>query len=201
MAFASLHPISVLPAHPDNNIVTSDTLHLMRPWAHWGAGHDPVVNATSEALAHCGYDAPAAVKTQAIHAWITRSGWPCLLGWLGLGSRCLSFVAHERLLQDLGFTGDEQLLIPPYLFLAFGQGDCPMYAMLTASMLECAGVPWVMVTLAADSRDPDRWSHVYTCAVLEDGSLLPCDTAAAAQRPDLGLGWQATGYRRADWVM
>jgi hypothetical protein len=157
--------------------------------------------ATSEALAGVGYDASRSIKAQAIHEWITRSGWRCVLDWFRGRSRCLKFVAHEELLPQLGFDPDAQLLIPPYLFLAFGLGDCPMYCMLTAAMLECAGVPWVMVTLAADRRDPSRWSHVYTSAILEDGTYLPVDTAAAAQRPDLGLGWEAQGFRRAEWVM
>jgi hypothetical protein len=198
-----LAPLSVLPASADNNVVTSDTVALMRDWSHWAAGHEPVWRATCEALsrARVGFDAPSSAKAGAVHSWITRRGWRCLFNWLTGESRCLSFLPHEDLLQQLGFTGQEQLMIPPYLFLAFGSGDCPMYAMLTASMLSCAGVPWVMTTLAADRRDPARWSHVYTSAILEDGSYLPCDTAAAAQRPELGLGWEAAGFRRADWVM
>jgi hypothetical protein len=76
-----------------------------------------------------------------------------------------------------------------------------MYAMLTSCLLSLGGVPNMFVTLAADRRDPSRWSHVYCVAILEDGSFLPCDTAAAAQRSELGLGWEATGYRRANWVM
>jgi hypothetical protein len=201
MDYRSLHPLEVYPASTDNNVVTSDTLRLMLPWKVWACSHPPVIAAAREALSALPADSPAYARAAAVHKWMTRRGWACLLAWLGRGQRCLEFVPHEQLLEEMGFEGDEQLLIPPYLFLQFGRGDCPMYAMLTASLLDLAGVPNLYVTLAADSRDPSRWSHVYTVAVLEDGSYLPCDTAAAAQRPELGLGWEATGYRRAEWVM
>ena len=149
-----LRPLEVLAASPDNNQVTADTLALMVPWSHWAAGHEPVWRATAEALARArvGLEAPRSAKAAAVHSWITRRGWRCLINWLTGESQCLTFVPHEQLLQQLGFSGEEQLLVPPYLFLAFGSGDCPMFAMLTGAMLECAGVPWVFTTLAADAR-------------------------------------------------
>lgn len=183
---SQLAPLSVIPASPDNDIVTAQTVGLMQQYVQAATQHQPVIDATNQALSSVGFDAPAWRKARAIHQWIGQH---------------LDFVAHEKLLPALGFQGDEQLLIPPYLFLQFGKGDCPMYAMLTAAMLQVAGVPAVIVTLAADSRDPLRWSHVYTVAIEEDGSYLPVDTAAAAQKPSLGLGWEAQGYRRRDWVM
>lgn len=181
-----LAPLSVVSASPDNDIVTAQTVGLMQSYVRAAMQHPPVMDVTRQALDDLGPGAPAWQKARAIHGWISRH---------------LDFVAHEKLLSQLGFQGDEQLLIPPYLFLQFGKGDCPMYAMLTAAMLQIAGVPAIIVTLAADSRDPMRWSHVYTVAVEEDGSYLPVDTAAAAQKPQLGLGWEAQGFRRQDWVM
>jgi hypothetical protein len=182
---AQLAPLSVVPAPADNDAVTAQTVSLMWQYVQAATQHPPVIEATRQALDGLREDSPAWQKARAIHSWIAKH---------------TDFVAHEKMLPGLGFQGDEQLLIPPYLFLETGQGDCPMYAMLTAAMLEIAGVPAIIVTLAADQRDPTRWSHVYTVAVEENGDYLPVDTAAAAQRPGLGMGWEATGYRRADWM-
>lgn len=184
---AQLAPLSVYPASPDNDVVTAQTVDLMRQYVQASLSHPPVIDATMKAIAGVGQDTTAYLKARAIHSWISTN---------------LDFVPHEQMLVNLGFQGDEQLLIPPYLFLQYGKGDCPMFAMLTASMLELSGVPAVIVTIAADSRDPSRWSHVYTVAVEENGDYLPVDTAAAAQRPNLGLGWEApAAFRRQEWVM
>jgi len=184
---AELAPLSVTPASPDDDLATWQTVSLMRQYVQAAVTHPPVIQATQAALAGVSPAAPAWRKALAIHAWIRTH---------------TRFVAHEDLLPMLGFTGEEQLLIPPYLFLEFGEGDCPMYAMLTAAMLQVAGVPSMIVTIAARAHDPARWSHVYTVAIEEDGSYLPVDTAAAAQRPELGLGWEAPqAFRRQEWAV
>ncbi len=182
---SSLLPLSVTPASPDNDVSTAQTVELMRQYARAAMDQPPVVAAIRQALAGLPHDAPVWRKAQAIHSWIRQRN---------------RFAPHEDILEALGRSRDEQLLIPPYLFLRFRSGDCAMYTMLACAMLLGAGVPCEIVTVAAGSDDPWRWSHVYAVAYQEDGSELPVDVAAAAQNPRLGLGWQVPNpYRRQEW--
>lgn len=77
------------------------------------------------------------------------------------------------------------------------KGDCDDYSMLVASMALAMGYKNVRyVTVAADERDPDQFSHVYV-AVYSDGGRYPIDASHG-----LYPGWEVSGpgvYRKTEW--
>lgn len=48
-------------------------------------------------------------------------------------------------------------------------GDCDDFNMYCAALLECYGIPTSFVTVAADDREPDQYSHVYLRAYPYEG--------------------------------
>jgi hypothetical protein len=104
----------------------------------------------------------------------------------------IKFVHHESLLRRyLGESGHLQGLIAPDILLAQmadGQrmeGDCAIFTAMLCAMLKVAGVPWEIVTVAVNPREPEIFSHVYPRAVMGDGRRLPLD-ASHGTYP----GWQ-----------
>jgi hypothetical protein len=90
----------------------------------------------------------------------------------------VTFVQDEDVLtQEFGVRPDNELLIEPAVLLSMDKprGDCDDFSMLTASLLLVVGLPAYFVTVKADHRQPDRWSHVYVGTVLEDGTEYPLD--------------------------
>jgi hypothetical protein len=67
--------------------------------------------------------------------------------------------------------------------------------MLASAMLATAAlnVPVVIATVAADPRDPGRWSHVFPCAILPSG-VLPIDASHG-----VGPGWMVPPDRIYRW--
>jgi transglutaminase-like putative cysteine protease len=76
-------------------------------------------------------------------------------------------------------------------------GDCDDFAMYVAALLLAAGIPCAFVTVMADPRAPDRYSHVYVAAHLRDGRRLALDASHGQY-----AGWetgQGTAYR--EWPL
>jgi hypothetical protein len=83
-----------------------------------------------------------------------------------------------------GFLNDvAEVLIRPIDLVRMpdAQGDCDDFSMLAACILSSAGVPAFFVTLAADQRAPDQFSHVYV--------LAGADAFDASHGPY--MGWEA----------
>lgn len=80
-----------------------------------------------------------------------------------------------------------EFLISPALMFRSQQreGDCDDFTMAICALLECCGIGWEILTVAANPREPGTFSHVYPRAVLPDGSRLPLD-ASHGKFP----GWQ-----------
>jgi len=93
----------------------------------------------------------------------------------------LKFVSDDSLLRNIPTPNppELELLVSPSVMVRSRnpQGDCDDFTMLMCCFLECLGVPWEIVTVAADPGDAERWSHVYAVAVLEDGRRMPMDAA------------------------
>lgn len=107
--------------------------------------------------------------------------------------RCVRFVHHQKLLQRWLNKADElQLLISPEALLRMEhpQGDCAVFTTLICGLCDCAGIPWEIVTVAVDPRQPEIFSHVYPRAVLPDGRRLPLD-ASHGKYP----GWEVPRSR------
>lgn len=93
-----------------------------------------------------------------------------------------------------GFLDDvAEVLIRPIDLLRMrdAQGDCDDFSMLGAALLSAAGVPVFFVTLAADSRAPEQYSHVYVLAGRD-----PFDTSHGPM-----VGWEARNRfgKRQEW--
>lgn len=113
----------------------------------------------------------------------------------------IKFVHHQVLLEKWLNEADQlQLLISPERLLAMPilplkgerrpQGDCAIFCMLVAAILECSGWDWQFVTVAADPRKPSLYTHVFTRALIREWSV-PLD---ASNGP--GPGWEVPLNRR-----
>lgn len=112
----------------------------------------------------------------------------------------IQFVHHETLLRKhLGESGHLQGLISPDALVRMPkpQGDCAIFTDCLCAFLRVFGVPYELVTLAVNPREPQEYSHVFCYAVLENGDRLPLD-ASHGQYP----GWQVPSsdvFRRQVW--
>lgn len=74
-------------------------------------------------------------------------------------------------------------------------GDCDDFSMYLACCLKSLGIPCSFVTIAADSRDPKQFSHVYVVAYPKSGNgmrvRMPLD-ASHGKYP----GWEKEEYGR-----
>jgi hypothetical protein len=103
----------------------------------------------------------------------------------------VKFVSDDDILRHIPTPNPPELeaLVSPSVMVRARnpQGDCDDFTMLACCFLECLGVPWEIVTVKADPRDSQRWSHVYAVASLEDGRRMPMDAAP----PDAKYpGWE-----------
>lgn len=90
----------------------------------------------------------------------------------------------------------EQVRLPWWTLTVEGAGDCnSAFATTIAALLLSVGIPCFFRTVAADSRRPDSFSHVYTCAVV-NGRELPLDPSVPFSR----TGSEPTEiYKKRDW--
>jgi hypothetical protein len=94
--------------------------------------------------------------------------------------RNLRFVHHSKLLVAwLNAPNELQLLIRPDALLKMREpkGDCAVYTCLVCAMLDCCGLPWEIVTVAVDPRNPGIYSHVYPRVILGDGRRVVLDAS------------------------
>lgn len=130
---------------------------------------------------------------------MSSSGDPCSDAfWFDKGR--VGFAQDERLAAPIAplLDGDVvEVLIRPR-DLADMRGpleDCDGFASLTATRLRAMGVPCNFVTIAADARDPDRYSHVYL-ACYPNGRRVPLDVSHGAYP-----GWEAPNVygKKKEW--
>jgi hypothetical protein len=108
----------------------------------------------------------------------------------------IQFRSDDPVLHSLlGLDNELDMLIRPARLLTMQRPaeDCDGFTMLACSMLLSAGVPCEIVTIKADPQEPERFSHVYCQALLEDGSELVMDCSQAAQH-GFPIGWEAPDY-------
>lgn len=184
-------PYQIQPTNPQNEASTRATVGAMCQVIQQSVNQPSVRAAAADALRLVGLYAPAWRKCQAIWEWIQRN---------------ISFVSDEEVLErHYRLPQDVELLQRPELLLLTGRGDCDCITMLTCSLLGLAAVPWRIVTIAADWREPWRFSHVYPIALDEAGNRIPMDASAALQG-NWGArrwGWEAPVervYRKVEWV-
>lgn len=112
----------------------------------------------------------------------------------------LSFVEDRFTALPFSFAPDvvETLIRPVDMALlpeGRRQGDCDDFVMYAAALLKALGLNSRFVTLAADPREPGRYSHVYL-AVYRNGERIPFDASHGAYP-----GWEAPNLfgKRREW--
>lgn len=130
----------------------------------------------------------ALVDADALAPAVQRAAWRAAAGATTARKRAedvfwwikqhVRFVEDAELARPLSGTPDEdEVLVRPIDLLAMPcpAGDCDDFSMLCAAMLRVLGVPSEFVTVAANRKTPEMYSHVYVRAATEDGWLaLDC---------------------------
>lgn len=145
-------------APEDPHQATALTIERMKDWAARDANSAQVVKATAQALMLSGPEQEA--RSVAIHQWIS--------------SHC-KFREDDPVLRIvLGLEDELEMLITPARLLSMScpAGDCDCLTTLCMSMHLCAGIPIEPVTIKADPNEPERDSHVYCQAILDNGTLI-----------------------------
>lgn len=91
----------------------------------------------------------------------------------------------------------KELLITPPVILSMKkpQGDCDDFSMLACSMLRACGIKCNFVTVAADERSPDTFTHVYCLVTKSNGEQVPFDASHGTR-----VGWETwKQWRREVW--
>jgi Transglutaminase-like superfamily len=132
-----------------------------------------VGNAVAAAVRHLPWDAS------------DREVFDAVFNWIG---------SNVRFRNDPPY---DELLLEPELLLSLRNpaGDCDDYSQLAGAMLGRLGYPSRIVTVKADQRQPDRWSHVYLDAYDSFGHRVPFDSSHGPE-----VGWEApVHFGRAEW--
>jgi hypothetical protein len=155
-------------AGPDDNTATAQTVERMCRHIAGAVAHDPATQASAaDALQRFGNVALSPLRRRAWSVW-----------WYV--KHRMKFVQDEKLLGSmLGEPPQRELMISPAILLRMKepQGDCDDFTMLVCALLKCLNVPFEIVTIAADPTAPERWSHVYAVALVEDGQRIPIDAS------------------------
>lgn len=73
----------------------------------------------------------------------------------------------------------DQTLIAPTAVLAMPEpiGDCPQFSMLACAMLRALCINSCYVTIKAEERAPELWSHIYNTVEVAPGTWMPFDSS------------------------
>lgn len=181
---------SYVPDDPDGQV--AGTIDLMRRYVVEDSTHPSVIHDAAEAVGATDWShIPQRELAQRVFTYVKRR---------------LSFVDDERLSSHLE-TPDtvpiiEVLVRPKQMAELCGAGqqcrrlgDCDDFSMYTAALLTALGIRSAFVTIAADSSDANRYSHVYVVAYTNDGERIPMDVSHGP-RP----GWEHGVYtRKQEW--
>lgn len=180
-AFAGFRPTNPF----DSDVSAADTV----AWLHALAqrySHDPlVISAVQDTLQQAGADASDESQLRAVYYWIKTH---------------VRFAEDEDILRSLGADRlDKELIITPDLLLKMPEpmGDCDDLTLLIISMVAALGMEYRMVTVAAESNEPWRLSHIYPIVFDRDrGCWFAMDAGVNGKWP----GWEAKEiYRRLEW--
>lgn len=117
------------------------------------------------------------------------------------------FVEDEAMLSmGMGEREDKELLIAPDALLSMQQpiGDCDDFSLLGASMLLGVGIPTSYVTVAADNKEKERFSHIYLKIYLIDECQQDGTVPSMAMDISHGFypGWETQDiFRKREWFI
>jgi hypothetical protein len=140
---------------------TAQTVTYMDDLVAADANDPAVLDATAEALEQAGIDGNASdvAKARAVYWWLKRT------------IRYVPTPGTSPLV--------DQTLIAPTALLAMPEpiGDCPQFSMLAAAMFRVLCMDCLYVTIAAERRFPDQYSHVYNTVEVAPGRYMPFDSS------------------------
>jgi hypothetical protein len=169
--------ISVQRPSSDDDTAVLQTLSAMEGIIRRSACHPIVQSAAAAAIASLPPDADRADRAAAVWAYIRDR---------------VTFIQDDQII-----AGAREVLIEPPRLLTMDdpEGDCDDFTMAVVALCNAAGVPARPVAVGADRAEPDRFSHVYAEAVMEDGSILALDASHGPY-----AGWSAPGVtKRVSW--
>jgi hypothetical protein len=115
-----------------------------------------------------------------------------------MARKLLAFVkSYVRFVQDpvTGGGGNLELIQAPFRTLERRAGDCDDLSTLLAALGMAIGIPAVFVTIRADPRALQEFSHVYVAYEI-GGKLVGADASVASSV----LGWEPKPLAgRRDW--
>ena len=152
----------------DLETATAQTVEKMCEYIDAGT-RDPVVRDWAERAVNC-YG--RGLADSAARAWAVF--------WLV--KHAVEYAHDEPRLSRIGEPGALDLLIAPAVLVRMRKPkeDCDGFTMLLCALLRILLVECYIVTVAADPKDPSRWSHVFALAKLDDGTLMPLDCSHGA---------------------
>jgi hypothetical protein len=177
--------ITRTPTDPFHNLVsTTDTVKIMASIAVQQA-HSPIVQAAlNDALSTLPYECSTEDIARAIFTWVKSH---------------IGFRQDEELLRLVGLSEDKEVLIDPERLLTMPEpaGDCDDFSTLIACMAIAVGLPTRFVTIAADPKDPERFSHVYVAVDVPRKGLLYLDASDGPY-----AGWETQQcIRKIEWII
>lgn len=178
-AIASAGPIikEKIPAAPDTDTSTRQTIAKMCEYIAAGVNDDV-----------CRWWAQ-----QAHERWAQGAGDCWGVWWMV--KHAVKFSKDEPRLFAIGEPDALDLLIAPAVLVRAleRKEDCDGFTMLVCCLLQILGIPSVIVTVAADPSDPERWSHVFAMAQV-NGVYFPMD-CSHGKRP----GWMVPREHITRW--
>jgi hypothetical protein len=153
-----------------NDVSTADTLRQMQVIARQSANSPQV--------------------RQVVHGCLRLSVMDtvrCLYWWI---KGHIQFENDEAILaSQFGLGPDKELIISPEALLRMPtpMGDCDCMSTLMASFLRAVLIPCRYVAIAADEKEPERFSHVYVKAFV-DGEWITLDCSHGVYP-----GWEYSG--------
>lgn len=166
-----------IPAAPDTDTATRQTIAKMCEYIAGGV-NDEVCRWWAQ---------------QARERWAQGAGDCWGVWWMV--KHAVKFAKDEPRLFQIGEPDALDLLIAPAVLVREPdrKEDCDGFTMLVCCLLQILGIPSVIVTVAADPSDPERWSHVFAMAQV-NGTYFPMDCSHGI-RP----GWMVPREHITRW--
>lgn len=162
-----------------DDIETGQTVQIMDEIAAAEAEDPAVIAAAHEALDIAGLDgrSPDFDKACAVYWWLKGT------------IRYVPVPGTNPLV--------DQTLITPTAVLGMPEpiGDCPQFSMLACAMLRALCINSCYVTIKAEERAPELWSHIYNTVEVAPGTWMPFDSSNG---PEPGAEY-ARPFKRRVW--
>ncbi len=112
---------------------------------------------------------------------------------------CQAKACYDWIVKNIAYAYDPNLVEyteAPWRVLKNGIGDCDSQDMLLCAMFEQLGLPAQFVTIKADPKRPDEFSHVYTRVQIPNYGWVVADPTM----PNKYFGWEPEGnYKKRYW--